>query len=374
MGTKSIGNRRASDAEQQLDLIAGAASGSGNAPEFGAAELGVYMRTSWMLAATEAVSYPFNICVRGFSESDGEALVARVRKRNVFARHSGDQNFYLSRIRALINKTVIEVLCPGQPDDFSSEARRSAELFECLAVLSHTCLPKQQVLDRLGIGARGAGGVEFLAGSGDYLLRSKTKRVPRAAALLVDARFDKRFRRYGFVGLYEFCASKQGLAERVRASVGWLRESRLEIQLQAAIVKTSIALEALLIFSESESLARALSERTAFMLSPQPERRECISKLIRRFYDARSGVVHGSRDKARLVSDSLLQAVDMLVIMLNLTIAANGKRWGSQEQLRDWCEKERWGAPAADIVTPFPDFFLKKALEKFSAGGADRIR
>ena len=374
MGTNGIRNRFAYNPAQQLDLIAGAALGSGSAREFDAAELGVFMRTSWILTATAVVSYPFKICVREFSEGDGEALIARVRKRNIFARHSGDQNFYLNRIRALVNRTVIEVHCPGQPDDFAREARRGADLFESLAILSHTVMPKQQVLHSLGVGSPRAGEVEFLAGIGDYSLRSKTRPVPRVTGLPVDARFDSRFRRYGFVALYDFCVARQGLSERVNASVGWLRESRLETQLQASIVKTSIAIETLLIFSESESLARSLSERTAFILSPRPERRECISRIIRRFYDARSGIVHGSRDKARLVSAALLEAVDRLVTMLNLTIAANRRMWASQEALREWCERERWGAPAANVDTPFPDSFLRKALENCPASVAGAKR
>jgi hypothetical protein len=160
----------------------------------------------------------------------------------------------------------------------------------------------------------------------------------------------------------------------VNASIGWLRESRLESQPQASIVKSSIALETLLIFSESEPLARSLSERTAFILSPKVERRECISRMVRKFYDARSGVVHGSRDKARLVSDALLEAVDRLVIMLNLTIAANRRIWPSQDALRDWCERERWGAPAGEVQKPFPDSFLRKTLERCSgpSGGVKR--
>jgi hypothetical protein len=358
------------DPGQQLDLIDAGAARLGSVREFEDGELGVFMRTSWILAAKTRFSYPFRVCVREFTEADGEALITRVRKRNVFARHSWEQGFYVSRIRALTNKTIIEVRCPGQPDDFAAEARRGADLFESLAILSNTTVAKQRLLRELGIGSRGTDEVEFLVGSGYYYLRSKTKPVARARGLLVDPRFDHRFRRYGFMALFDFCFSGHPLAERVNASVGWLRESRLESQLQASIVKSSIALETLLIFSESESLARSLSERTAFILSPRPDRRECISKIIRKFYDARSGIVHGSRDKARLASGVLLETVDRLVTMLNLTLAANNKMWGSQEALREWCERERWGAPAVDVRTPYPDSFLRKSLEKFAAGGA----
>jgi len=335
--------------------------------EFGKPELGVFMRTSWVLAAKTTVSYPFGVCVKRFSEPDADVLIARIRKRNVFARHSWENNFYLNRIRALSNKTIIEVHRPGQPDDFADEARKAADLFEHLAILSCTVLSKGELLRDLGISSRPAEEVEFVAGSGDYFLRSKTKPVAKAKGLCVNERFDRRFRRYGFADLFEFCTSRQGLADRVAASIDWLTESRQETRLDASIVKTSIALETLLIFSESESLARSLSERTAFILSPQPDRRERISKIISQFYDARSGVVHGSRKKARLVSLELLEVVDRLVTMLNLTVSANAKIWTSQDALRDWCEAERWGAPSTRASIPYPDSFLRKALEKCSS-------
>jgi hypothetical protein len=188
--------------------------------------------------------------------------------------------------------------------------------------------------------------------------------------LSVDNRFDRRFRRYGFADLFDFCTSRNPLAGRVRASIGWLRESLLETQLQASIVKSSIALETLLIFSESESLARSLSERAAFILSSRPDRRQCISKIIRRFYDARSGVVHGSRDKAKIASPALLETVDRLVTMLNLAVSANSHLWASQDALRDWCESERWGAPSTNVTIPYPDSFLRKTLEKMPARAA----
>jgi len=334
--------------------------------EFGTAEPGVFMRTSWILAAKTAFTYPFKIRVKHFSVADAEALITRIRKRNVFARHSWENNFYLEKIRALANKTIIEVYRPGQPDDFADEARKAAALFENLAILSCTVLSKRQLLRDLGIASRPAEEVEFVAGSGDYFLRAKTKLAVKPKGLPVTDRFDRRFRRYGFVDLFDFCISKHGLAERVTASIHWLTESRLETRLEASIVKTAIALETLLIFSETESLARSLSERAAFILSPVPDRRHCISKIIRRFYEARSGVVHGSRDKARLVSSELLEIVDRLITMLNLTVSANAKAWTSQEALRDWCEAERWGAPSTSIVTPYPDSFLRKALERFS--------
>jgi hypothetical protein len=127
-------------------------------------------------------------------------------------------------------------------------------------------------------------------------------------------------------------------------------------------VKTAIALESLLIFSESESLAQSLSERAAFILSADPIRRQHISRIVKRFYDARSGVVHGGQRKARKLTASLIEAVDRIAVLLILTVAANLQLWPSVEALRAWCETERWGEPSKEVKISFPDFHMKNTL------------
>jgi hypothetical protein len=328
-------------------------------------ESGCYMRTSWMLRSKDELRCPCSSRIRFFNESDASAMIKRVRKRNVFARHSWENSFYLNRIRNFENKTLIEVYRPGQPNDFANEAARSADILEELAILcASSNLEKKKLLRLLGITSKSKTQIEFITGSEDYFLRSKTRSVPEPAGICVDERFCKRFQRYGFGKLFECCVTDQGLAHRIRASINWLFESKREPKLEAAFVKTSISLESLLIFSESESLARSLSERAAFMLSPAAERRQQVSKIIKTFYDARSGIVHGSRDKAKLVKPELLETVDRLLLMLNLIIASNGKKWSSQDALREWCESERWGTPSQDVVAPFPDSYLRKSLGK----------
>jgi hypothetical protein len=323
------------------------------------------MRTTPLLSAKSTVTFPCSASIRRFTVSDAETLIQRIRKRNVFARHSWGNSFYLQRIRSFENKTLIELYRSGQPDDFADDARQAADFLEQLSLLCSVAnSSKTKLLRTLGIGAKARTEVEFITGSRDYYLRSKTRAVPEAIGISVDETFSKRFHRYGFGKLLEYGLTMQGLAHRVLTSIEWLYESRREPKLQAAFVKTSISLESLLIFSESESLARSLSERAAFILSPVADRRREISKVVKAFYDARSGIVHGSRDKAKHVTPQLLETVDRLLAMLNLVIASNSEKWHSQDALREWCEAERWGAPSRDVVVPFPDSFLRKTLAK----------
>lgn len=324
----------------------------------------LYLRVTWMLCAETTLKFPDYSSIRFFGEAEAKSLAKEIRKRNVFARHSWENNFYLQRIGKLADHTVIEVFRPGDPQDMGNEAESVGDLIEKLAVLSSTlAMRKKEIQRKLSISPRPQTEIDFIIGSAFQYLRSRSRLVPSAQGIQVDERFCRRFSRCGFFNLYRYCLSPGDLQNRVKSSLNWLFESRREPSLSASVVKTAIALESLLIFSESETLARSLSERAAFVLSSSPETRLQISKIVKRFYDARSGVVHGSRKKVRNLSQSLVEAVDRLSVLLYLTIGMNPQLWKSVDGLRDWCEMQRWGEPSTEVKVPYPHTYLKNAIE-----------
>ena len=316
-----------------------------------------------MLSVESTLKFPDSTSIRFFGGDHADALVASILKRNVFARHSRENDFYVQRVRALSNRSVIEVFRPGDPNDMGDEAERVADLAEKLAILSSTLvLQKQKLQTKLGISSRRQSEIDFIIGSELRYLRSRSRSVPCVQGIKVDDRFCRRFARCGFPELYRCCLSNGDVQTRLRSALDWLFESRREPSLPASVVKTAIALESLLIISESEPLARTLSERAAFILSSSPAIRQRISRMLKRFYDARSGVVHGSKRKLRCLSPSLVEAVDRLGILLCLTIGNNSCLWPSVEDLRTWCETQRWGTPSLDVAVPYPDLYLNNAL------------
>jgi len=331
--------------------------------KLGTPEPSRYIRTTWMLSAEKALEFADPSRIRFFPENEASALAEMVRKRNVFARHSWENSFYLRRIHELSNHTIIEVFRPGDPQDMGEEAEKTADLLERLAVLSSTlALPKEKLQRKLGISSRPRTEVDFIVGPGFRHLRSRSRTAVAAEGVCVDERFCRRFARCGFDKLYEYSLCDNDLTMRVLSSSDWLFESRREPRLAASVVKTAIALESLLIFSESEALARSLSERAAFILTSSPSTRQQISSIVKRFYDARSGVVHGSRKKRRRLTPSLVEAVDRLSVLLYLIIAANSRLWPAVEELRKWCEGQRWGKPSTEVKVPFPQTHLKNAI------------
>jgi hypothetical protein len=316
-----------------------------------------------MLSAETTLAFPDDSRIRLFHPAEASALADRVRKHNVYARSPTSDHFYIRRIKELSNHTIIEVFRPGEPKDMAREAEKAADLAEKLAVVSSALahprtVPRQEKGDRV----KPAAEIEFVVGPGCRHFRSRSKRIFAAGVLPITRQFCGRFDRCGFSVLYQHCLLTSSLSERVRTSLGWLFESRRETSLPTAVVKTAIGLESLLIFSESESLSQTLSERTALILTNRPDSRRQVSSIVKRFYDARSGIVHGSAKKQKKLTPFLVEGVDRLCVLILLIIAANAKVWSSVDELRIWYENQRWGSPWTNLSIPFAQSYLNNAI------------
>jgi hypothetical protein len=301
--------------------------------------------------------------IRFFTEAEASGLAEYVRKKNTFVRTAGPDSFYPSRIRALGSKTVIEVFLPGQPDQTVERAQDIAVLYEKTALLASLLfVPREELHKKLALTHHRWTVSDVLVGPHAYNIRSKTKKQPELLGVRVDAKFSKKFHGLGFPALPDVLSSNIDVSRRLQASVFWLAESATETEWFASIVKTSVALESLLIFDESEPLSRCLSERAALILSADPDTRSRISQCLKVYYDVRSGIVHGGRKKLKKLTPELSQSVDKLAVLLCLTIAVNSDIWANDETLRLWCDSQRWNAPAT-VRTTFSDSYLKGIVE-----------
>jgi hypothetical protein len=297
------------------------------------------------------------------SQREASEIADAVMRRNVFARHSRENDFYVRRARELGDTTVVELYRPGDPADMSDRAAGFARRLEQLAVISTALtVTRKDLHRRLGISARSPQSIDFVIGPDYRYLRSTRPRTSPSRGVLVDATFLRRYERCGFPKLAEVLVAGSAMGNRVADAVSWLFQSRTDPDFHAAITKTAIGLETLLITSDSEGLTHSLSERAALILSQDPAVRPRVSKIVRRFYDARSCVVHGNAKKQGSLEPALLEAADRLVLLLCLLLAANIGTWASPEDMRQWCEGQRWGNPAADVLTPFPSSYLRNAV------------
>jgi hypothetical protein len=327
-----------------------------------------YIRTTWMLSAKTNLKISEFCEIRHFTALEAEKLGAQVSSHNIFARTRGGDHFYVSRARELGDHTVIEVFLPGEPKEISDEAGIIASTLEKIAVLSLTiAMKKAELQKRLGISTALRTYFHFSFSPDFYSINSKIHSSPDCKGIIIDDRFQNRFFSCGFNTIVDYLRQKNDIGIRLSQSIDWLFESRTEPRLQAAVVKTATALESLLLFNETESIGRSLSERIAFIISSDPIKRRQIDKIIKDFYNFRSGVVHGNQRKIDKYSPMLLESVDRIAIMVCLVIAANSTLWTSMEALKDWCETQRWGVPSI-VNIPFPVLYLDKAMNLSQQG------
>lgn len=336
----------------------------GDSP-IGTSILSRHIRTSWRLFAKSPLKFPeFTASIRFFAQKEADELAELVRRKNPFARQGGSWNFYFQRIQCLGNQTVVEIFRRGHPDAIAPSVDRLSNVIETIVLLS-SCISmsRTQFQKHLGITSHRRRGFDVTIGPNFYTLRSKANPERPASGLPIDISFSNRFERLGFRALIQYCLSDSDLSQRVSSTLYWLLESRQEPALSAAIVKTAIALESLLVFKDTEPLARSLSERCAFLLSPEPSTRSLVSRLVRDFYDSRSSVVHGSRRKSESISTYMLEAIDRLTLFLCLILASNQGKWNSKDSLREWCEQQKWDGPDRTVKIPFSKRYCHNALK-----------
>ena len=323
-----------------------------------------FIRTTWMLSATRMLDLPnFGARIRLMSMQEAEELANLIRRRNVFARHSYENNFYVQRAHELGETTIIEVVLPGEPDEVIPRATPLADAIERIAVLSTVfATSRSRLHHQLAISSHQRFGIDLTIGPDCYYLRSSSRREPRARGVSIDQPFQNRFSRLPLQELIRASLSVDPLARRISTALSWLFESRRDATASAALVKTAIALESLLIHNQTEPLTASLSERAAMILTKNAQMRRRVSRAVKDFYAARSAVVHGRGRRSDKISAELIEGADRLVMLLCLTIATNGSLWNSIDRIIEWCEGERWGDSENGATRTLAQSLIRGAL------------
>jgi hypothetical protein len=320
-----------------------------------------YIRETSLVDAKADLILADSSSVRLMSQCEADGIAGDIQKRNVFARHSWENSFYVKRARGFADKTIIEVHRPGQPAHMAGEAERVSDLIETLLMLSCVlAMRRKEFLRKLGIAPRPRSECDLIMSPDLQYVRSRTRLAPESSGLPIDRTAVARFHRLGFERLFQACEAEGGLSSRLRRSAAWLLASRCEPNAEAALVKNTIALESLLVLSQGEPVTRLLSERGAFLLSPSPDTRHRVANALRGLYDARSRVVHGNRRPKRSTA-SLLEAGDRMAVLLLLVVAANAHLWPDEGRFRSWLDDERWRGPTK-VHLLFGPIYLSRAI------------
>ena len=322
----------------------------------------VYLRTTSLVDAQVALRLG-RATIRRLPRTEAERLADAIAKRNVFARHRGLRSFYVQRALGLADQTVIEVTVGDRRRDAAATGAAAADILERYALACSVFTKRRQAFLRTTGPWPYRRHEHDLLVSGDLKsLRSRQRRPPAFRPMPIDEKFLRAFARYGFAHVQ--AAPHRGggrMVMRAHTALSWLVESRFERSDRSATVKTAIGLEALLILSDSEPLSRCLSERLAFLLSEDPDQRRVIAKVVKTFYNLRSGIVHGGRPSAS-ASVGFADAMDRLLTLACLVVLRNRAVLQSDDALRTWVECKRWGKAAVDLERPFHRGGLTNAL------------
>lgn len=314
-----------------------------------------YFKTSWILNAKKDLNLK-NGRVHLYRECEAEELSNLISKNNVFQRLRFSNQFYVNRARELANQTVIE-LYNGR------DLEECARWVEKVSVFVFTLANHRDKLSKyLQITEETRTVIDLKIDRDCYYLSSSQKKVNVPEGLPIDKEFLSRYNRCSFRTLVNIFNVENQVSKRIKNSLEWLFQSRTEPLLESAIVKSAIALESLLIFSSNESLRRSLSHRVPIFLSIDRETRIEISKYIKKFYDARSAIVHGGRKKEKYIKPELLEGIDRIIILLNLILANNIERWDTNQKLTAWFKNEKFGEPDRTVEIPFSKSYVKNAL------------
>jgi len=320
-----------------------------------------YLRVIPYLYSKSVFELSQNVSILFINKFENETLLSKVQKRNVFARHSWENNFYIDRLSHFCEKTVISIIQPGTPQDIQAFACELSEYVEHILIIASIFSLDRGAFQNKYYSTLSTD-YDFAYSQDMKYLKSRTlskKREP----INIDDSFRKRFDKLGFINVFNYFSESNELAERIKKCVNWLYESRVEKNLNAAIVKTSIALESLLIFADSESLSKSLSERTAFLLTNEPIMRSMIGKIVTEFYKARSGIVHGGKKRIKSINKNILESMDRLLALVIILICSNKQIWNTNESLRLWCENQKWGMPDGKINLFFSKNYLSNAIK-----------
>jgi len=325
--------------------------------------ISTFYKTSWYFDALKTLELPNETKIKYFGKQNANDLKAVIRSRNVFTRHSWENNYYLNQVDKLGDQTIVEVILSGEPKDTIDFTSHVADSAEKVVLLSTIFTQKKEKFSKLlGITELKENEIKFIVDSDFKYLRSKSKNLKNISKIIINDNLIKRFNKNGFPELFKYCTSNQHLSNRINQSIRWLLESRLETSVFSSVVKTSIALESLLVFNQSEPLAKVLSERCAFLLSPNVEKREEISSIIKKFYNFRSGIVHGGKKRMKNLSIDIIDSVDRLLVMVYL-ILSNNKLWQTEESIENWCNKEKWRSPSENVIFPYSRNYFNQALK-----------
>lgn len=304
-------------------------------------------------------------------EDELAELYARLRKRTVFARHAApERDTYAGKVRDFEGESLLWLTLPHGHDLLAEDVRASASRCERLVfLLAAYRLPRRQLHRLLGISPR-SGTTDLLMDVTMQVVATQTHRTVAPRRLQVDASVMKLAERLGVNSVFDgVVRPRNETHRRVARALEWLEASRVEPSPEAALVKTAMGYEALLVFSERESIQATVGERLAFLLGRTAAQRLALAKSFRGFYRKRSAIVHGHGGTSARGPSLDLDQADRLLMLAATAVAWHGTTSPTLEELRVWCDNIKWSVDGAVPNVPFQRGEFERLLRQIDRRG-----
>jgi hypothetical protein len=135
------------------------------------------------------------------------------------------------------------------------------------------------------------------------------------------------------------------LENKILMAVEWTGKGSHDLDASKSFVQFMFALEALFTFHEkvfvTPSIASQLAEYAAFVVGQDLDHRLKMAKMVKEFYEKRSGIVHGG---ASDVSEDEVQQVFFLMraIVRRLTTDTELVAMKSMSQFNEWIQRRKY--------------------------------
>ncbi len=298
--------------------------------------------------------------IRVLADEDARALAETVRKRNVFSRHAPDGDFYTRKARAFAGRTVVEIALGA--GEHSAEGLRELSIHaEQYAFTAATLWLDRRACHRcLGVQRRADALADLYIEDNGTSVQSNTRAVSSPGLMRIDEAYVRRFERSGLASSVDSIVfGTTDVDQRLRRALDWLTQSRLEASLDAAVVKTTIGFETLLVLSRDEPVRATISSRTGSLLGTGASFRQGIERFVKHLYDWRSSIVHGRRPPK---GKRNLDVADRLLLLAVHALAAHGLTEESEIQRElDASRSDR------TVVEPFRGGIMRRFESRFLA-------
>ncbi len=247
-------------------------------------------------------------------------------------------------------QTVARVHAPGDQSKATLYARTQVEL--ALNVLRAFCFPFGS-----GIGVWQVGIVGEIVSYNSTPMRIDGQHYPTQVKPVAQIELGKdileKLPQNNWVAINELVLkpSPNDMENKLLTSIHWLGESTKPETNNSKFTKISVAFEALLGGEPKDKhlsvrgITAMLAERVAFLLGDDLASRMVLDKVVRKYYDVRSDIVHEGHGKA---SDNDIDGFGRLVRGLILAMLGKTDTISNIENLEKWVRQQKYSSAIAN--------------------------